>query len=496
MRILKIFTILLIVPLAGQAVVHQDKTPILAKDSIHDDAIVVPESLESDIDSLLTDWFLQTRSYVDPHCVSCNVVPEFSESVYISRLSRLPNLIEMPYNQIVQNYIDLYAKKRRSLVEYMLGLSAFYFPIFEEQLEKEGMPQELKYLSIIESALKPGAVSRAGATGLWQIMPATAKGLGLEINSLVDERCDPIKSTKAAVRYLKDLYGIYQDWNLAIAAYNCGPGNVNKAIKRADGKKDYWDIYYYLPKETRGYVPAFIAANYIMNYYQEHNLCPMLTDMPMSSDTVRVKDQIHFRQIADVLQIPMDQLRQLNPQYRRDIIPGHIKMHTLRLPMLQICSFIESKDSILAYKSGTLINRRTVEPYTPEGNSAATRGTATYHKVRPGETLSTIAQKHRVSVTNLKNWNHLRNSNIRAGQKLALYGSKVVVEKTQKVAVSTPTISSVATTGFAYHTVRKGENLWSISQQFPGVTSEQIMQCNGMSDNSLKIGQVLKIPKG
>lgn len=477
------------VPFSFRAQTEQGNPAISARDSIHDDAIVVPESLESDIDSLLTDWLMQSRSYIDPSCSSRTENVNFPDSVYIDRLSRLPNQIEMPFNQIVLSYINIYTQRRRALVEYMLGLGAFYFPIFEEELDREGLPLELKYLPVIESALKPGARSRAGAVGLWQFMPGTAKVMGLEINSLIDERCDPIKSTQAAVRYLKELYGIYQDWNLAIAAYNCGPGNINKAIKRADGKKDYWEIYYFLPRETRGYVPAFIAANYVMNYYEEHHICPVLTDMPMSSDTVRVSEQIHFLQLAEVLNLPIDLIRQLNPQYRRDVIPGHIRPHSLRLPMQQLYSFIERKDTVLAYQSGRLSRRAVVQPVELTGNY----GSATYHKVRSGESLSVIARKYRVSVNDLKAWNNLRGNNIRAGQRLAVYGKAGGKNKTKSTAAVTPKISGG--TEYSYYTVKKGENLWSISRQFPGVSSELIQQVNQMQNNALKVGQVLKIPK-
>lgn len=391
------------------------------KETIQDTAIVVPESLNTALDSLLSDWFLSQHLYVDSLCISGYDDIVYHDSVYIQRLASLPNVIEMPYNPIVRSYIDLYAKKRRSLVEYMLGLSNYYFPLFEEVLDREDAPLELRILPIIESALKPTARSKMGATGLWQFMLPTAKYMGLEVTSLTDDRCDPVKSTEAAVRYLKHLYKIYDDWTLAIAAYNCGPGNVNKAIKRAGGKRDYWDIYFHLPKETRGYVPAFIAANYIMTYYCEHNLCPVLTDLPIHNDTVVVNQMIHFEQIADHLDVSIDHLRSLNPQYRSDIVPGNIGPKTLRLPVQQLYTFIEHEDSIASYRSTELLvnNRREIHP----GGTTPITGTV-IHKVKSGETLSVIARKYGTNVANIKQLNSLKNDNLKIGQQLVVSGKR------------------------------------------------------------------------
>lgn len=385
------------------------------KDTIQDTTILIPEGLESALDSLLSDWFLQHHAYADSLCVSGPDNQELPDSVYVARLGALPTVMEMPYNQIVRSYINMYAQRKRNLVEYMLGLGSYYFPIFEEILDRYEIPLELKYLPIIESALKPTARSRMGATGLWQFMLPTGKALGLDVSSLKDERCDPIKSTEAAAKYLKQLYGIYEDWNLAIAAYNCGAGNVNKAIRRAGGKKDYWEIYFFLPRETRGYVPAFIAANYIMNYYCEHNLCPVLTEIPAASDTVVVNKMVHFRQIADNLNVPIDQLRALNPQYRRDIVPGNTGEQVLRLPVPQLYTFIEHQDSITSYKSEELLvnARREIGPA-----GTTTTGSGTIHKVRSGDTLSVIARKYRTSVAAIKKMNGLKSDHLRIGQQL------------------------------------------------------------------------------
>ncbi len=291
------------------------------KNSITDDNIIAPESFETQTRLLEENFYL--KNYVVPG-IDLGASQTATPAEYEERLKRLPTEIELPYNSIVGNYINMYLTKRRSLVADMLALHSYYGPIFVEELLKEGMPTELQYLPVIESAINPNAVSRAGAAGLWQFMPATAKGLGMEVNSLIDERRDARLSSRNAARYLKQLYEIYNDWSLAIAAYNCGPGNVNKALRRAggEGKKDYWEIYSYLPAETRGYVPAFIAANYVMNYYNKHGISPTVIKRHLTTDTVQVNKYIHFNQIAAVLNIPVDEIRMLNPQYRKDIIPG------------------------------------------------------------------------------------------------------------------------------------------------------------------------------
>lgn len=378
--------------------------------------VVIPQALEQPIDSLLDEW--KVKHYVlasDSDCMKGSN-PYFPDSVYIDRLVKMPTVMEMAYNEVVRKYIDTYVEgKMREKVSYMLGAANFYIPIFEEALEAYGLPLELKYLPIIESALNPSAVSRAGAAGLWQFMTSTAKIYGLTVNSLVDERRDPIKSTWAAVRYLKDLYDIYKDWNLVIAAYNCGPGNVNKAIKRTEGKADYWEIYYNLPKETRGYVPAFIAANYVMTYYCDHNICPMQTDLSMTTDTIHVNRQLHFKQIAEVCDIPMDEIRDLNPQYRRDIIPGNSQECILRLPNEHLYTLISNMDSVYNHKKNQLFTHRATVNLK-ETTSAKQASAVVYHKIRSGDTLSTIARRYGTTVSRIKKLNGLKNNNIRAGK--------------------------------------------------------------------------------
>lgn len=391
------------------------------------DSLDMPESMRYEVDSLLNDWY--SRNYItqDSTCQMSDVNPYYSDSVYIDRLSRIPAIMEMPYNETVRKFIDMYAGKLRKSVSFMLGAANFYIPLFEEALDAYNLPQELKYLPIIESALNPSAISRAGASGLWQFMIGTGKNYGLESNSLIDDRRDPIKATWAAARYLRDLYNIYQDWNLVIAAYNCGPGNINKAIRRSGGAKDYWSIYEYLPRETRGYVPAFIAANYIMTYYCDHNICPMEAEIPASTDTLQINKNLHFQQISGVCGMNIDQIRALNPQYKRDIVPGNTeKSYTLRLPRNFVSTFIDNQDSIYAYRTDELFNnRKTIAinsgTNNKKGSNATASGGITYHKIKSGETLSTIARKYRITVSKLKQWNNLRNNNITAGKRLKIY---------------------------------------------------------------------------
>ena len=340
------------------------RTSILnVRTDITDNDIVFPESFETDTREMLKNWYLQNYAVLDAE-VENRDAGDVSDAVIIKRLQAIPTTIELPYNQVVRSYIDRYVKRGRTLVEEMLGLSLYYMPIFEQALEKERLPLELKYLPVIESAMNPNAVSRAGAAGLWQFMVGTGKGLGLEVSTLVDERRDPYKSSDKAAKFLKNLYDIYGDWSLAIAAYNCGPGNVNKALRRAGGeKKDFWDIYDYLPKETRGYVPAFIAATYVMTYYKHHNISPSLAKRPLITDTVGVSRRIHFNQISKVLNVSLDELRALNPQYRCDVIPGSkSRPYTLVLPSQQIYAYIMSEDSISGYMASAYTPRQVVEP--------------------------------------------------------------------------------------------------------------------------------------
>jgi membrane-bound lytic murein transglycosylase D len=381
----------------------------------------MPLGMTMPIDSLLNEWKTRTNLIYDTDCTNSAVIPQFSDSVYIDRLQRMPTIMEMPYNAIVREYIDRYAVKLRNQVSVMLAANNFYMPLFEEALDAYDLPLELKYLPIIESALKPTARSRAGALGLWQFMLKTGRLYGLESNSLVDDRLDPIKATWAAARYLREMYDIYQDWHLVIAAYNCGPGNVNKAIRRAGGATDYWSIYNYLPRETRGYVPAFIAANYIMTYYCHHNICPMNTEIIPPTDTLQISRELHLQQVADVCDITIDELKSLNPQYKRNIIPGNTKPYTLRLPQTKIATFIDNQDTIYNHRAAELFKNRKTVAVSNKITPTVGKGTLSYHTIRSGETLSTIAQRYGVKVSQLKDWNGLSSNRIRAGKKLKIY---------------------------------------------------------------------------
>ena len=410
---------------------QNDDTDIIVTDEEgNEEEFDVPEAMTYELDSLLNLYNAKTYLKPDNNCNMSDVNPVYDKDTYKQRLNRMPTIIEMPYNEVVQQFIDRYSGRLRRSVSYMLGAQNFYIPIFEQALETYGMPLELKYLPVIESALNPKAVSRVGATGLWQFMVTTGKQYGLEVNSMVDERCDPVKSSYAAANYLSDLYKIF-----VIAAYNCGPDNINKAIHRANGAKDYWEIYPYLPKETRGYVPAFIAANYIMNYYCDHNICPMTTTLPVKTDTVMVDRDVHFEQISKVLNIPIDLIANLNPQYRRNIVNGSNKPSAIRLPESKAIAFIDNQDSIYAYVPENVTTKR-AEVSVNTSNLAYKDSRSSRHSsskrsksrrsrkrtksvtIRQGDTLGAIAARNNTTVAKLKRLNRIKGSSIRAGKKL------------------------------------------------------------------------------
>ena len=394
-----LFCLFAFLPLSAhaQVVFDDDETDeedeiVVTDQSGNEEVIEFPEAMTYDLDSLLNLYMSKTYLDEDSECNMRDTNPEYLKEEYIDRLGRMPTIMEMAYNEVVQKFIDRYSGRLRHSISYMLGASNFYIPIFEEALEMYQLPLELKYLPIIESALNPKAVSRVGATGLWQFMLGTGKQYGLQVNSLVDERRDPLKSSLAAARYLSDLYKVFGDWNLVIAAYNCGPENINKAIHRANGEKDYWQIYPYLPKETRGYVPAFIAANYIMTYYSLHNICPMTTRLPAKTDTVMVSRNLHLEQVAEVVGINIDLLRSLNPMYRRDIVPGATAPTALRLPQTEVGKFIDLEDSVYNYKTDELFNKRSeveVKDDVPTYYHKSKR----YSKARNGRKGRTVRSK-------------------------------------------------------------------------------------------------------
>lgn len=392
--------------------------------------ILIPATRANDSTNLLmTDtvespiFFDEALAWLDTtECLSGTIIAELPDSIYKQRLQALPFVIEVPYNEVVRRYILRYVKHSPRQLAALQRKAEYYFPIFENILAKHDLPYELCYMPVIESALNPQARSHMGATGLWQFMPATGKKYGLEINSLVDERMDPIRSTEAACLFLKNLYGIFQDWNLVIAAYNCGPGNVNKAIHRAGGKRDFWSIYPFLPSETRGYLPIFIAASYAMNYAQEHGICPADPLPTMAADTIITTHRQHLKQIADNIDIPLAELRRLNPQYPRDIIPGG-KSYAICLPIEKAGMYIDLQDTILAYRAEELIHNRRDEIellHRTSVNGGYSINGVTYYKIKEGDTLGGIAKKFRVSVKQLKAWNGLKSDMIRAGKTLKI----------------------------------------------------------------------------
>ncbi len=524
----------------------------IAADTISADNIVVPESFEIDTHKMMQNWYLTNYAVLDRNADRRANVPT-TDREYIDRLQRMPTVMEMPYNKIVRAFIDMYVERKKSLVESMLGMSLYYMPIFEQALDKYGMPMELKYLPIIESALNPTAVSRVGATGLWQFMLDTAKGMGLEINSLVDQRRDPYLSSDAAARYLKQLYNSYGDWSLAIAAYNCGPGNVNKALRRAGGgKKDFWEIYPFLPRETRDYIPAFIAANYAMTYYNHHNISPALASRPIVTDTVHVNKRVHFRQISDVMGISMDELRVLNPQYRTDVIPGDIHPYALILPNIQAYCYIANEDSIVNHNAELYARRDVVEPSTgasitsEDGGQYIEEVIVKYHKVRRGENLASIARRYGVSQQSIRRTNGI-GRRVRRGQTLRINtvqrryvpapaqtdstttdnkpqvavpdtkADTTPVAKTDETVEPTPQTRQVTDAMSnaknndkkndngrknsrkkteskpVKHKVSSGENLTKIAKRY-GVTVEQLRSANNISGDDIRAGQTLTIP--
>ncbi|MBD5356287.1 MAG: LysM peptidoglycan-binding domain-containing protein [Bacteroides sp.] len=527
--------------IAGYAKNDKNQNVLDLKTSITDPAIVYPESFETDTHKMLEGWFIKNYTATDDRYAT-EPDPDVPDEVIVKRLSALPTVIEMPYNQIVRSYIDRYTKKGREQIAAILGLSLYYMPIFEQALEEQGLPLELKYLPVIESGLDPNAVSKHGATGLWQFMLGTAKGLGLEVNSLVDERRDPYVASERAAAYLKDLYATYGDWSLAIAAYNCGPGTVNKAIRRAGGEAkdhDFWSIYNYLSPETRGYVPMFIAANYVMKYYPDHNISPVLPVRPLVMDTIQVSERLHFNQIASVLDIPIEELRILNPQFRADVIPGNAEtQYTLILPSQQIHAYLMSEDDIRNYDRDKYNKRDVVNPGdvpadtmlavediggedTGEADVALAvaqgKPSVVMHKVVAGETLASIAQHYGVTVADIKNTNNLKRNAVRVGQQLristsspqaimesavaAVNGKKSAPAKakadTSKKAASAKTTPAATKTSKpaapVTHKLKSGDTLSSLSKKY-GVSVEALKKANGMTSDKLRAGQTLTIP--
>ena len=533
------------------------KNVLELKHSITDNAIVYPSSFETDTKEMMENWYLKNYAVIDQNSIESRDYGEVSDKIYIQRLKDMPTSIEMPFNQIVKSYIERYVKRGRTLVAQMLGMGRYYMPIFEEALEKYQLPLELKYIPIIESALNPNAVSPAGAGGLWQFMPATGKGLGLELNSLVDERRDPYRSSEMAAKFFKQLYSTYGDWTLAIAAYNCGPGNVNKAIRRCGNEHpDFWEIYNYLPKETRGYVPGFIAATYAMTYYNEHNIRPTLTTKPLVIDTVHVNYRVNFSQIAQVLNIPVEEIRILNPQYRQDVIPGTPNHpYSLALPSQQIYSYIMAEPEIAKYHAKQFAGRSTVQPGDVKTivDDEVVNEPFLYHEVVDGEYFEDIADRYGMQYDDLMELNGLTSTSLTPGQVLKVnrpgatssetvmggtyngnggYGSQTAYEprpttptysapqpagpsgrdnrpvpQPQRTSTSqsqpkssnpTPKTQQTApqqpkSSQTTTYVVKEGDNLTRLAATY-NVSQDAIMEINNLTSETIQIGQRLKIP--
>ena len=486
--------------------------------AVNDTIIIKTDSdfIERQLDSLTHIWFIQNM-IIDDDTTNNELEPvvEFPDSVYKERLHHIHSVVNLPYNNIVRNYIHVYTGKKRDKFEIMLGMREYYFPMIEDIFDAYGLPAELKYMAVIESALNPNAVSRVGATGLWQFMYSTGRAYGLTINSIVDERRDPVKSTHAAARYIKDLYGIYNDWGLVIAAYNCGPGNVNKAIRRSGNRKDYWEIYYRLPRETRGYLPGYIAATYSMNYYKEHNIKPKPVNFTMATDTVMITRDIHLEQLSAVMNISLDELKALNPQYRASIIPGKSKPMSVTLPIKYISDFITLQDSVAAYRVDHYFNPElknaspTQSTYIPPSINGKTK---LIYTVKEGDNLGYIASWYNVGASDLRYWNNIYRNLIRINQKLAIYvdpskkdyytvvDDLSFAEKQARigktVTVQNQDIEEDTDSGFIYHTVRYGDTVWDIAKEYSGVSATDILNLNGLGrSGKIMVGQKLKIKK-
>ena len=468
---------------------------------------ISPEDYTVEVtDSLLDIWYAhQMAQEAEDEMFDMDSVrfeSNVPDEVYIERIKKMNSFIQLPYNEIVRNYIIMYSEKMHKRMPHMLGICKYYMPIFEEIFDRYGLPVELKAMAIIESAMDPRAESRVGAKGMWQFMYQTAKIYDLHVDSFVDERMDPIKSCDAAAQYLLDAYNMFGDWSLAIASYNCGAGNVRKAIKRAGGSRKFWDIWEYLPRETRSYVPAFVGALYTLEYYKEHGLKPEAVGMPSGIDTLVINKQLHLRQVSELTGAPLDQLKNLNPQYRHEIIPGHEREYILRLPYQYTSSFIENEDTLYKHKAEVYFDPVAIKKIKDEGD-----GVRIIYKVKNGDYLGKIASKHRVSVAKIKKWNKLKNDNIRVGQKLVIYrggsGPSTPEPETNSSSSSakvqtqakTPAKTSAAAQTQCTYTVKSGDTFYSIAKNYPGVSAQNIMDHNGLSSSKLKPGMVIKIPK-
>ncbi len=441
-------------------------------------------------DSLLNIWYAHKMASGDDMEYDMDSVrfeSNVPDSIYIERLKKMNSFIQLPYNDQVRQYIILYSEKMPEKMAHMLGLCQYYMPIFDEIFNRYNLPEELKAMAVIESAMNPLAVSRAGAKGMWQFMYSTAKMYGLHIDSFVDERLDPVKAAEAAAQYLQDSYEIFGDWNLAIASYNCGAGNVNKAIRRSGGKRAFWDIWPYLPRETRGYGPAFVGALYTMTYYKEHGIKPAAVAMPIAVDTFKINRQLHLRQVADLTGAPIDELKNLNPQYQHEIIPGDSREYILRLPYEYTNAFIENEDSVYTHKFDEYFNPVAIKKIKDGGD-----GERIVYRVKSGDYLGRIASRHGCTVNQIKRWNNLKNNNLSIGQRLVIYrGGKAPSSSSSSSTGS----STTQQTGGSTYTVKSGDTLSGIATRH-GITVARLKELNGLSGNNIKPGQKLKVKEG
>ena len=507
-------------------------------------------------DSLLHIWYAQkliSEESIDM-ADSTKFTSNVPDSVYIDRINKMNSFITLPYNDIVKNYIIRYSEKMPTAMGRILGVCDYYMPIFQEIFDRYDLPEELRAMAVIESALNPLAVSRAGAKGMWQFMYQTAKIYGLHIDSFVDERLDPVKSADAAARYLRDAYEIFGDWNLAIASYNCGAGNVNKAIRRS-GSRKFWDLWPFLPRETRGYGPAFVGALYTLKYYREHGIRPEAIQMPAHVDTFKITKMLHLKQVSELTGAPLEELKNLNPQYSHNIIPGNSREYILRIPYNYTNAFIEHEDSLYRHKADEYFNPATLKKIVDGAD-----GERIVYKVKSGDVLGRIASRHRCTVDQIKRWNNLKNNNIRVGQTLIIYrggsapstaskssssssastaapanattytvksgdvlgkiaerhgctvaqlkawnnlssnnirvGQKLIVSAAATKTSSQSTQPAASQNGeYISYTVKSGDSFYSIAKNYPGVSAQNIMDFNGISSSSLKPGMTIKIPK-
>ena len=488
--------------------------------NINSDTIPCQYCAVDTLDSLLLSWFYHTGKdtleyFSENH--KKNLITEISDSLLEERIRNIVTPIELSYNKEVHNFVSQYLKKGQWSLPKFMGLSQQYFPLFEEKLDAYNMPLEIKYLAIVESALNPMAKSVSGAMGLWQFMYQTGKYMGLEINSYIDERIDPVKSTEVACKYLTYLYNMYNDWTLAIAAYNCGPGTVNNAIRRAGGSTNYWQIYPYLSKQTREYVPRFFAMIYLFNYAEAHGFKPEYFPYYNDIDTVMVCNEVHFAQIDSVVGISVAQLRELNPQYKLDIIPAKTKCYPLKIRRQYVPVFIQYEDSIHKFKDSIFLNPQKYN-YKPNENykdiivpTEQPAGTEELiYTIKTGDAVGLIASWYNVKINEVKAWNGLSSNNIKAGQRLKIYVPKESVEKYRNVNdmpfdkkqemagvdTSQTQKEEILDEDYEYYTVQAGDNPYNISKKYEDVTVDDILKWNNITNpSSLKVGQKLKIKK-